>query len=269
MILFYTESYKYLADKLKMKKGLLERKYFDDVGGEFLLTFKNRKEDIKGQDIYILGGTIDDKDTFELLDLGTAASMLGAKSINWIIPYYGNARQDKACEDGEIVKGKTRARYFSYVPKANEGNRVYLLDLHAEGIVHYFENGLHSIHMYGKDSVFEALDLIKEQEGHDSKIVLASTDEGRCKWVTSLARDCKLDVALALKRRDEMNIESIAVNADVKNKIVVIYDDMLCSGNTLIQSAKTYKDCGAKKIFFIGTHGPVLSSSVFKEDIML
>ena len=65
-----------------------------------------------------------------------------------------------------------------------------------------------------------------------------------------------------------MNIESIAVNADVKNKIVVIYDDMLCSGNTLIQSAKTYKDCGAKKIFFIGTHGPVLSSSVFKEDII-
>ena len=265
MKLFYTTKYKYLADKLNINQGKIFRKEFKD--GESLIHLKDVKNDIAGEDVYILGGTIDDKDTMDILDIACAASMLGAKSINIIIPYFGNARQDKMFEYGMIAKAKTRARYFSYIPRSSEGNRLYLLDLHADGIEHYFENGTHAIHMYGKKLVFEAIDdIIKDMDR--SNFVLASTDEGRSKWVSSLAYESKLDVALVLKKRDGYDIDNLAINADVKDKNVIIYDDMLCSGNTLISAAKAYKACGAKDIYFIGTHGVLTVDNLFENSLI-
>jgi ribose-phosphate pyrophosphokinase len=86
--------------------------------------------------------------------------------------------------------------------------------------------------------------------------VMACTDAGRAKWVESLANEMGVNAAFVFKRRisgDETEVTSIS--ADVEGRDVVIYDDMVRTGGSLINAAKAYKNAGAKKIFTITTHG--------------
>jgi ribose-phosphate pyrophosphokinase len=243
MILFNTEKYKYLADELPHKKGNLVRKKFDD--GEHYIRIDTKLED---EDVYILGGTISDHDTMDIYDLACACVMYGAKSLHLVIPYFGYSTMERAVKGGEVVKAKTRARLLSSIPKATEGNYIHLFDVHSEGIVHYFEDGLKS-RMMSSDSLFS--DIIKQYP----EAVLASPDAGRAKTVETLASKFNRDVALVLKRRDGNKISHTAINADVEGKNVIIYDDMIRSGNTLIAAAKAYKSNGAKRIIVLSSHG--------------
>ncbi|WP_345956001.1 NUDIX domain-containing protein [Mucilaginibacter sp. PAMB04168] len=93
----------------------------------------------------------------------------------------------------------------------------------------------------------------------------ASTDAGRAKWVESLANDLGVNAAFILKRRLKGDhTEVSAINADVAGKTVIIYDDMIRSGGSIINAAKTYKDAGAAAIFVITTHGLFINDGVNK-----
>ena len=95
--------------------------------------------------------------------------------------------------------------------------------------------------------------------------ILASTDAGRAKWVESLANDLGIPAAFALKRRlSGSDTEVTAINADVEGKTVIIYDDMIRSGSSLINAAIAYKEAKAKEIFVITTHGIFVKGSVEK-----
>ena len=86
--------------------------------------------------------------------------------------------------------------------------------------------------------------------------VLGSTDAGRAKWVESLANDLQVSAAFVYKRRISADVtEIIAMNAEVDGKHVIIYDDMIRTGGSLIQAAQAYKSAGASKISAIATHG--------------
>ena len=257
--LFYTERYKYLAEKLAkdIPLGEFERKTFSD--GETYFRFK---ESLKGKDVIILGGTVSDEETLDIFDMACAASMYGAKSINLVIPYFGYSTMERAVNSGEVVKAKTRARILSGIPRAIEINTVYLFDLHVSGIVHYFENELHAVHMYGKKLIPEVIKKIGKKN-----LVLASPDEGRVKWVSSLAKENNLPLAVALKQRDGEDTENIAVDKNVKGKNVLIYDDMIRSGGTLSQAAKAYKDAGAKKIYVVASHGVFTSEKLINSEL--
>ena len=257
-ILFYTEKYEYLAKKLKIEKGKFERNTFSD--GETYFKFK---EKLKGKDVIILGGTISDKDTLDIFDMACAASMYGAKSINLVIPYFGYSTMERAVESGEVVKAKTRARILSAIPRAIEINTVYLFDLHVSGIVHYFENELHAVHMYGKSLIPQVIKKIGSKD-----LVLASPDEGRVKWVSSLAKENSLPLAVALKQRDGEMTENVAVDKNVLGKNVLIYDDMIRSGGTIIQAAKAFKDVGANKIYVLASHGIFTSEKLIESDLV-
>src|SRR4030095_10600193 len=125
---------------------------------------------------------------------------------------------DGAVKNGEVVKAKTRAILFSSIPETSLGNKIMLMDLHSEGLPHYFEGALRAMHVYCKPIIIEAA---RELGGDD--FVLASTDAGRAKWVESLANDLGVNAAFVFKRRtsgEETHITSLS--ADVKNKNVVI-----------------------------------------------
>jgi ribose-phosphate pyrophosphokinase len=105
--------------------------------------------------------------------------------------------------------------------------------------------------VYCKDLVIEAA---RELGGED--FILACTDTGRAKWVESLANDMGIYAAFVFKRRiSAENTQITGINADVKGKNVVIYDDMIRTGGSLINAAQAYKDAGAQKISAITTHG--------------
>jgi len=128
-----------------------------------------------------------------------------------------------------------------------------LCDLHTEGIPYYFEGGLRPFHVYGKSLVFDACRKLFGEHPH---IVLASTDAGRAKWVESLANDLGVPAAFIIKRRvDGEDTEVRAVSAKVQGKPVVIYDDMIRTGSSLLHAAEAYRGAGAKSVTAIASHG--------------
>lgn len=251
-IVFATQRYQYLKTRLlalapTWEQGLLDIRDFPD--GEHYHCIQSN---VENKEVILVGGTIDDKETLELFDIAHGCIQQGAISLSIVIPFFGYSTMERAVKEGEIVKAKTRALLFSALPKTDSGNRILLIDLHVDGITYYFEGGVRPVHLYAKDLVKEAaLELAAGRE-----FVLASTDAGRAKWVESLANDLHVQAAFVFKKRisgDETHIT--AISADVKDKPVIIYDDMIRTGGSLIHAAQAYLDAGACEISVITTHG--------------
>ncbi len=259
MLLFSTERYAYMLDGLaseaRVDKGEIERKTFLD--GE---RYHRIMSNVDDQHVAIVGGTCSDSDTLELFDLSCGLVQEGARSLTLVLPYLGYATMDRAVKSGEIVKAKTRARLLSSIPHGVQANRIVLLDLHAEGIQYYFEGPSHPVHVYAKPLVTEA---IRELGGE--RYVLACTDAGRAKWVESLANELNVPASFVFKRRKEDgNPEVTAMSADVTEQNVVIYDDMVRSGDSLLNAARAYLDAGAKCVKAVTTHGLFPGDSIKK-----
>lgn len=249
-LLFSTQSYRCLREKMlageQFEPGQTAYKKFPD--GE---VYQRILSNVEGREAIVIGGTISDEDTLELFDLACSLEYYGAISLTLVIPFFGYSTMERAVKDGEVVKAKTRAILFSSIPETSLGNRVLLMDLHSEGLPHYFEGALRAVHVYCKPIIIEAA---IELGGTD--FVLASTDAGRAKWVESLANDLSVNAAFVFKRRvsgDETHITSIS--AEVLGRNVVIYDDMIRTGGSLIDAAYAYRQAGAKEISVITTHG--------------
>ena len=235
-----------LCDRSLFERGEVTRKRFPD--GERYLRIETESA---GRDIVLVGGTITDSDTLEIYDLACALVKYGARRLSLVIPYYGYSTMERATRAGEVVGAKTRARLLSSIPRAANGNRVFMMDLHKVGIAHYFEGGIRPVHFHAK-SIIE--DAARRMGGND--FVLACTDAGRAKWVESLAHRMGVDVAFVYKRRLDGNHTEVAgVSAHVAGKVVVIYDDMIRTGGSLLGAAQAYADAGATDVYAIATHG--------------
>ena len=251
-LLFTTQGYAYFEPSLllhgRFEVGAIARKLFPD--GERYLRLD---ADTWGRDVVLLGGTPTDADWLEVYDLGCAISRSGARSLSIVMPYFGYATMERAVRPGEVVTAKTRARLISSIPTCEAGTRTFLFDLHTDGIEFYFGDGHVTHHLYGAPLITE---LVKSRMG-DRPYVLGATDAGRAKWVESLARKLGVDPAFVYKRRDSNSgdVSVSGVNADVRGREVVIYDDMIRTGGSLINAARAYRDAGAISIDAVTTHG--------------
>ncbi len=246
---------KQLLEEGEFEEGKVEVNVFPD--GE---RYQRVLAEVDNRDVILVGGTISDSSTLELYDLATALVQQGARSLTLIIPFFGYSTMERAVKQGEVITAKTRARLLSSIPKACFGNQVVLLDLHSEGLPHYFEGGIRSVHLYAKKLVTDAARRVGGEN-----FVLASTDSGRAKWVESLANDMGVDAAFVFKRRlSGDTTEVTSINADVSGRNVVIYDDMIRTGGSLIKAAAAYKDAGANEISVVTTHGLFIGNAFQK-----
>ncbi len=250
-LVFTTRDYAYLGTAMARdggwELGAITRETFPD--GEHYLRIDTDPAD---RDVILVGGTVDDASTLELYDIACGLVTGGAYRLRMVIPFYGYSTMERAVRAGEVVTAKTRARLLSSIPMASRGTQVFMLDLHVASIAHYFEGGIRTIHVYGKSLVTAAAQRLAA--GHD--FVLACTDAGRAKWVESLANDLGVEPAFVYKRRlDGSTTEVSGVSAQVSGKRVVIYDDMIRTGGSLINAATAYRDAGATTIDAIATHG--------------
>ena len=249
VLLYSTGAYGYLRDALLgagRVAGTIERTDFPDGERMFRIV-----EDVDGRDVALIGGTVDDEATLELYDLATGLVAQGARRLTMVLPWFGYSTMERSVHRGEVVTAKARARLFSSLPPASYGNRMLLLDLHSEGLPHYFEGELRAFHVYAKEIVKDAARALA---GDD--FVLACTDAGRAKWVESLANELDTTVAFIFKRRLSGTETAVSsTSARVEGKTVVIYDDIIRTGGSLAKAAQTYRDAGATRIFAIATHG--------------
>jgi ribose-phosphate pyrophosphokinase len=249
-LVFSTVAYTYLAQAIARDGGWqlgdIERRTFPD--GEHYLRVVTDPAD---RDVVLVGGTIDEPSALELYDLACGLVTAGAYRVRMVIPFFGYATMERQVKPGEVVTAKTRARLLSSIPQASRGTQVFLLDLHVDAIAYFFEGGMRPAHVYGKSLITAAARRL----GGDS-FVLACTDAGRAKWVESLGNDLGVDVAFVYKRRTSGEDTAVTgVSAQVAGKRVIIYDDMIRTGGSLIGAARAYRDAGATAIDAVATHG--------------
>jgi ribose-phosphate pyrophosphokinase len=250
-LLFTIPSYGYMRSSFlaagDFEAGEIERKTFPD--GERYLRLA---ADSRGRDVVLLGGTPSDLDALEVYDLGYAISRAGAHSLALVMPYFGYATMERAVRPGEVVTAKTRARLISAIPPCDGGMRVVLFDLHTDGVEFYFGDSHITHHVYGAPAITA---LIRHHMG-DRPFVLGATDAGRAKWVQSLAGTLGVEPAFVYKRRDHEtgSLGITGINADVRGREVVIYDDMIRTGSSLLQAGRAYLAAGATAVHAIASH---------------
>lgn len=244
-----TETYAQLAAAIAARCGAslleVERRRFPD--GE---TYHRLPDGIAGADVVLVGGTATEYDTLELFDLACGLVQQQARGLVLLIPYFGYSTMERAVRQGEIVKASVRARLLSAIPAPAGRFEFVFLDLHSEGIPYYLATTAACVHLYAKPLV---IDAARRLGGAD--FVLAATDAGRAKWVESLANDLGVESAFVYKRRlSGDRTEVTGVNADVRGRTVVLYDDMIRTGGSLMQAARAYREQGAARLFAVATH---------------
>jgi ribose-phosphate pyrophosphokinase len=227
-----TESSQPFAGRMAARLGVpvtrVLREAFPD--GERYLRFDLADRfELVGRAVVIVGATDSAASLDEVYRLGYTAAKGGARVLVLVVPYFGYGTMERAVEPGEVVTAKAVARQLSAIPRAGQGNWVVLMDLHAAGIVHYFEGDTVALELYAEPVLVPAIARL----GLD-RPVLASADMGRAKWVEAFADRLHAPVALIQKRRLSGTATKVtAVVGDVAARDVVIYDDMIRSGGSL------------------------------------
>lgn len=249
-LLFSTPSYGSLGDAVCRaaggERGRVSVRGFPD-GERHLLV----ETPVADREVVLLGGTVSDGDTLALYDIASGLAEQGARTLTLVIPYFGYSTMERAGRPGEVVTAKSRARLLSAVPRAKSGNRVVLFDVHTEGLPYYFEGGVYAAAVSADPVILAAARGVGA-----SDFVLASADAGRAKRVQALANQLGVDAGFVFKRRlGPERTELVAMAADVAGRPVVLYDDMIRTGSSLIGAARAYRDAGAEAVTAVATHG--------------
>jgi ribose-phosphate pyrophosphokinase len=230
-------------------KGKVERKQYPD--GEY---YKRIKDNVRGHSCVILAGLQTDSNFMEVLETAHFLVEADCKKLTIIVPYFGYSTMEKKSKEpgreGEFVKAKYRADILSELPRASYGNRIVMMDLHAEEMTSFFHN-VTTAHISNTNLIIQAArDMVGSYD-----FTFGATDVGRAKHIEHLARIAGVQPAYVYKRRDSgTNTEVTGANCDVKDKNVVIYDDMIRTGGSIVKAAKVYKSLGAKDVFVISSH---------------
>ncbi len=218
------------------------------------------EENIRGRDCFVIQPTCPpvNENLMELLIIIDALKRASAARITAVISYFGYGRQDRKSEPRVPITSKLVANLIV----AAGANRVLTIDLHAGQLQGFFDIPVDHLHA---TPVF--LDYFNNLEDtkNKSQVVVVSPDAGGVERARAFAKRLDTSLAIVDKRRPSPNqAEIMNIIGDVKDKVAIIFDDIIDTGGTLIKVAdRLYKE-GAKKIYAACTH-PVLSSGAEKK----
>jgi ribose-phosphate pyrophosphokinase len=236
---------KEIADYLNIDLGQSVLECFSDGEIHFFID-----ENVRGEDVFILQSGVFDAN-FHLMEIFVmidAFKRASAERITAVIPYYPYARQDWKDRPRVAIS----ARLVADLLEAAGSNRVLTMDLHSPQIQGFFSIPV--------DNLTAAPVLARHIQNLELKdLTIVSPDAGGVGRARVLAKRLKANLAIIDKRRHAPNMARILhVIGDVKDRDVVIVDDMVDTAGTLIQSVEALIKKGACKVFAACTH-PVLS----------
>lgn len=234
-----------IAAELGQKLGKKEYRKFSD--GEIWVRYK---EDIRGKDAFIIQSFPPPAENFlELLLMIDAAKRARAKKVVAVVPYFGYARQDKQEQDGVPISAELAVNLIM----AAGADRILTTDFHSGKIIRAFNSIIKNIS--AKDIFLK--NLKSYSENFFKNLAVLAPDSGRLKMAESYAQQLKnCQIAVIDKYRPAANRVKIkGIDGKVKNRKVLIIDDIIDTGNTLVAVANTVKKEGAKEIYAFVTHG--------------
>lgn len=219
--------------------------------GEFQPSFE---ETVRGDYVFIVQSTFPPTENlFELLLMVDGARRASAKSIIAVIPYFGFARQDRKDKPRVSIGSKMVANLLT----AAGVNRIITMDLHADQIQGFFEVPVD--HLYAS-TIF--MPYIQNMGLED--LVMAAPDTGGTKRANAYSKYLNVDLAISYKQRKVANeVSDMTVIGDVKDKNVILVDDIIDTAGTLTKAADMIMEKGAKSVRAFLTH-PVLSGPAYE-----
>lgn len=204
------------------------------------------EETIRGSHVFIVQSTFPPGDNLlELLLMIDAAKRASAYKIIAVVPYFGFARQDRKDKPRVSIGAKLMADLLS----AAGVNRVITMDLHADQIQGFFNVPVD--HLYAS-ALF--IPFIKKMGLRD--IVIASPDVGGTKRANTYARLLGTDMVICHKSRAKANVvESMTLIGDVRDKDVIIVDDLIDTAGTITKAAGLMVKEGANSVRAFAAHG--------------
>ena len=229
-----------IAKELGVPLGKMNVQHFAD--GEFEVSFE---ETVRGCEVYLVQSTVPNCDNLmELLLMIDAAKRASAHSVIAVIPYFGWARQDRKDKPRVSIAAKLVADLLT----AAGVDRVITMDLHADQIQGFFNVPVD--HLYAS-TVF--IPYIKSLNLED--MVVATPDVGGAKRANSYAKYLNVPLVLCHKHRAKANVvETMTVIGDVKDKNVILLDDMVDTAGTIAKAANLMKENGAKSVRAFASH---------------
>ena len=175
-----------------------------------------------------------------------AAVRASANTVTAVVPYFGYGRQDR--KDNPRVP--ISSRVMVDLMTATGANRIITMDLHSTQI-----QGFATIpfdHLYSR---MVLMDAIKNLGLDPKKSTVLAPDVGSARMSQAYAKRLGMHFALIDKRRYAPNkAEVMHLIGDLKDKDVLIIDDMIDTAGTTVNAANAAKDNGAKSVTAVATH---------------
>jgi ribose-phosphate pyrophosphokinase len=222
-------------------------------------TFVRALESVRGKDCYIIQGVCFpvDKNFMELMFWVDALKLASAAKVTAVIPFFSYAKGDKKDEPRVSI----RARVCADALEAAGIDRVLAMDLHSPQIQGFFRKPVDHLNARGVlADYFRNLDL--------NDWVVASADVGYGKNAFKFGQELGCPVVIGNKIRKDHSESAQVWNivGDVKDKNMLIVDDIIFTGGSLIAMAQAARAQGAKKIVAAVTHGVLTAGAMKKVD---
>ena len=251
--IFSGRATRYLADKIAeyygSPLGTCNVTVFSD--GEFQPSFE---ENLRGRDVFLIQSTFPPTENLmELLMMVDAAKRASARRIIAVIPYFGFARQDRKDRPRISIAAKLVANLLQVAGVT----RVITMDIHADQIQGFFDIPVDNIYA---SKIF--IPYIKSLGLKD--LITASPDAGGTRRAASYAKMLDTVFCICHKQRSKPNeIEKMLLIGDVKDRDVILLDDIIDTAGTITRAGQLLKDNGARSVRAFATH-PIFSGSAME-----
>ncbi len=240
-----------IAHYLKLDIGESERMVFPNEN-----IFVRLKESVRGQDVYVIQSMVTPlhDNMMEMLIMVDALKRDSAGRINVVIPYMSYTRSDKKDQPRVPIT----ARLVANMIEVAGADRYITIDLHAMQIQGFFNipgDALTAFHLLS-DHV---------QDLNIPDLVVCSADLGFAKKARNWAEKLGTPLVIVEKRRmfDTGQSEALTVIGEVEGKNVLLVDDEVLTGGTIVNAVKAIRDKGAKDVYLAFSH-PLLKDKAFE-----
>ena len=205
-------------------------------------------DDVHGEDVLLVGNTRSDSDIIEYLLLLDAIKEEDPKSITAIIPFFGYARQHMRYNNGEPVSSKVFTKAINQY-----ADRIITVELHDEQTLDY------------SDVQFENIKIINPVYDYfKNKNIdfVMSPDDGGYERAKIMGNKLGIPAYYIDKKRiDSTTVKMILPEEDYENKNVLILDDIISTGGTIIKASNLIREHGARNIYACAIHGVFANNS--------
>ena len=236
-----------LTPLLNAELGEIEVKRFPD--GE---TYIRILPDVKGRDVIYVNSLQRGPNDLVIETLFTVATLkeLGAKKVVAVIPYMSYARQDERFNPGEVVSIEVLGRLFRTV----EPDMIYTIDMHLHRIGD--PSKVFGPNIRNLTAVRELGKYIKKFHDISNSVVIGPDEESE-QWARVMADELG-GVEYAILEKKRLTAEEVVIEVrgglNVEGKDVVIVDDIISTGGTMVEAIKALRKLGVRSIIIAATH---------------